>query len=165
MKHGCCGMMTRDYKPRGATSLFAVMSVLNEAVSQYQSHYLYQEWLKLLNLIKASVPCDQPNQQICENYTTQKHPKMQPCAKRSPWCHFHFMPTDPSCLNMLERFIWDLREKILTSGNFTTSKDVIGAITDYVNQHNDHPKPFIWTATANNILVEVKRARATVNKF
>ncbi len=33
------------------------------------------------------------------------------------------------------------------------------AIGDYVDQHNDHPKPFVWTAKASDILEKVKRAR------
>ena len=34
------------------------------------------------------------------------------------------------------------------------------AIGDYVNQHNEQPKPFIWTASAKDILAKVARARA-----
>jgi len=40
----------------------------------------------------------------------------------------------------------------------------VGAITEYVNCHNEDPKPFIWTAKANDILAKVKRARAALNK-
>ena len=32
----------------------------------------------------------------------------------------------------------------------------VGAITEYINAHT---KPFIWTASANDILAKVKRAR------
>jgi hypothetical protein len=29
--------------------------------------------------------------------------------------------------------------------------------------HNNNPKPFIWTASANDILEKVKRARKSLN--
>jgi hypothetical protein len=31
--------------------------------------------------------------------------------------------------------------------------------------HNDDPKPFVWTATAEQILAKVQRARATLNSL
>jgi hypothetical protein len=37
------------------------------------------------------------------------------------------------------------------------------AIGDYIDKHNDNPKPFIWTAKAADILEKVKRARASLN--
>jgi hypothetical protein len=33
------------------------------------------------------------------------------------------------------------------------------AIGDYIDRHNNHPKPFVWTAKASDILEKVKRAR------
>jgi hypothetical protein len=42
--------------------------------------------------------------------------------------------------------------------------ELVTAIEDYVDHHNQHPKPFIWTASASDILEKVKRARkALVN--
>ena len=35
---------------------------------------------------------------------------------------------------------------------------------DYIAQHNEHPTPFIWTATASDILEKVKRGRAALHK-
>jgi hypothetical protein len=37
------------------------------------------------------------------------------------------------------------------------------AIGDYIDKHNDHPKPFVWTARASDILEKVKRARAVLD--
>jgi hypothetical protein len=34
----------------------------------------------------------------------------------------------------------------------TGAFDLIGAITKYINRHNQNPKPFIWTASARDIL-------------
>jgi hypothetical protein len=37
------------------------------------------------------------------------------------------------------------------------------AIETYIDRHNEEPKPFIWTANANDILEKVKRARKALN--
>ncbi|MBN8731769.1 MAG: IS630 family transposase, partial [Acidobacteria bacterium] len=41
--------------------------------------------------------------------------------------------------------------------------ELITTIDSYVDQHNEQPKPFIWTAKASDILEKVKRARAALN--
>ena len=33
------------------------------------------------------------------------------------------------------------------------------AIGEYIDKHNDNPKPFVWTAKASDVLEKVKRAR------
>ncbi len=166
MKRGRCGTLTHDYKRNGTTSLFAALNILDGTIiSQCQPRHRHQEWIRFLNLIKASVPMDKDVHLICDNYATHKHPKVRAWAKRNPRFHFHFTPTSASWLNMIERFFRDLSEKALKRGSFYNVNDLIGAITEYVNQHNDNPKPFIWTASAKDILAKVKRARAALNKL
>jgi hypothetical protein len=38
------------------------------------------------------------------------------------------------------------------------------AIGTYIDRHNESPKPFTWTARADDILERVKRTRRTLNK-
>jgi hypothetical protein len=42
-------------------------------------------------------------------------------------------------------------------------EELIMAIGDYIDRHNQKPKPFIWTAKANDILEKVKRAKRSLN--
>ena len=42
-------------------------------------------------------------------------------------------------------------------------EELITSIFDYIDHHNDNPKPFIWTAKAADILEKVKRARAALH--
>ncbi len=47
---------------------------------------------------------------------------------------------------------------------FRVVMELVNAIDDYVDRHNERPNPFIWTASAKDILEKVKRARkALVN--
>ena len=75
----------------------------------------------------------------------------------------HFTPTSSSWLNMVERFFRDLTEQRLRRGIFRDVEELIMAIDDYIDKHNDKPKPFIWTAKAADILEKVKRARTVLD--
>jgi transposase len=166
MKKGRCGTMTHDYMRHGTTSLFAALNVLDGTIiSECQPKHRHQEWLQFLGLIKTQVPQDRPIHLICDNYATHKHPRVQAWARRNPRFVFHFTPTGASWLNMVERFFRDLSENAIRRGSFYNVDDLIGAIDEYINQHNDNPKPFIWTATAKDILAKVKRARKALNKL
>lgn len=160
LKKGRCGTMTHDYKRNGTTSLFAAMNISDGTIiGECLPRHRHQEWLQFLKLIKQQTPEDKQVHLICDNYATHKHPKVKAWEKRNPRFHFHFTPTGASWLNMIERFFRDLSEKAIRRGSFFNVDDLIGAIQEYINQHNDDPKPFIWTKTANDILAKVKRAR------
>ncbi len=70
----------------------------------------------------------------------------------------HFTPTSAAWLNRVERFFRDLTETRLRRGVFTSVPDLVAAIDAYIAHHNTHPKPFIWTASARDILQKVIRA-------
>ena len=79
--------------------------------------------------------------------------------------HFHFTPTSASWLNMVERFFRDLTANRLKRGVFESVDALVDAIHEYIDHHNQSPKPFIWTATAQDILEKVKRARSKLDKL
>jgi hypothetical protein len=51
---------------------------------------------------------------------------------------------------MVERFFRDLSTERLRRGVFTSVPELIGVINEYVAVHNQNPKPFIWTASAQD---------------
>ena len=67
-------------------------------------------------------------------------------------------------LNMVERFFRDLTYNRLRRGVFRDVEELITAIDQYVDRHNEGPKPFVWTASASDILEKVKRARRALLK-
>jgi hypothetical protein len=72
--------------------------------------------------------------------------------------------TSSSWLNMVERFFRDLTQNRLRRGVFREDvEELIMAIGDYIDKHNNKPKSFIWTAKASDILEMVKRARAKLD--
>ena len=101
---------------------------------------------------------------ILDNYTTHKHASVTRWLERHPRVHFHFTPTSSSWLNLVERWFRELTDKALRRGVFPSVPDLITAIEDYLATHNDHPRPLIWTATAQSILTKVARGRVALNK-
>ena len=97
-------------------------------------------------------------QLICDNYATHKHPKVKAWLNKHPRFEVHFTPTSASWLNRVERFFRDLTTQQLRRGVFTSVPALKEAINAYIEQHNKNPKPFIWTAKANDILEKVVRA-------
>jgi hypothetical protein len=64
---------------------------------------------------------------------------------------------------MVERFFRDITTERLRRGVFTSVPALTAAIHDYVAHHNQNPKPFIWTAKANDILQKVVRANSRLS--
>ncbi len=56
----------------------------------------------------------------------------------------------------------ELNDKALRCNEFHSVPDLIVKIEDYLAAHNDNPKPFIWTATAEEILTKVARGRVAL---
>jgi transposase len=164
LKKGRCGTMTHDYKRNGTATLFAAMSTLDGTViSMCDDRHRHQEWLKFLRVIDQVTPGGKQIHLIADNYATHKHPKVEKWLARHPRFHVYFTPTSASWLNMVERFFRDLTQNRLRRGIFRDVEDLIMAIGQYIDQHNDHPKPFVWTAKASDILKKVQRARTALD--
>jgi transposase len=164
MKKGRCGTMTHDYKRHGTATLFAALDALEgQVISMCDDRHRHQEWLKFLRVIDYVVPTGKEVHMIVDNYATHKHPKVERWLRRHPRFHMHFTPTGCSWLNMVERFFRDLTENRLRRGVFRSVQELIEAIGEYIDHHNEHPKPFIWTTKAADILEKVKRARAALH--
>lgn len=165
LKPGRAGTMTHDYKRHGTTTLFAAMNIASgEVISLCQQRHRHQEWIKFLRLIDDATPDSKQLHIICDNYATHKHPRVRGWLKRHPRFHVHFTPTSSSWLNMVERFFRDLTVNRLRRGAFRSILELIEALDAFVDAHNENPKPFIWTAKANDILAKVMRAQTTLNR-
>ena len=165
MKKGRGTTMTHDYKRNGTTTLFAALNTANgEIFGLCQEKHRHQEWLKFLRMIDQTVPAHKEIYLICDNYSTHKHERVQRWLELHQRFHVHFTPTSSSWLNMIERFFRDLTQNRLKRGVFQDLEQLIMAIGEYIDGHNQNPKPIIWTAKASDILEKVTRARAALNK-
>ena len=165
MKKGRAGTMTHDYKRHGTTTLFAALNVLTGAViGQCLPRHRHDEFLVFLRRIQREVPRGLQVHVILDNYGTHSHPDVQAWLAKHPRFHLHFTPTSSSWLNLVERWFRELTDKRLRRGSFNSVADLIAAIEEYLIIHNEDPKPFVWTATADSILTKVRRGRVALQQ-
>ena len=165
MKKGRAGTTTHDYKRHGTTTLFAALNVLTgKVIGHCLPRHRNTEFLKFLRIIDREVPKGLQIHMICDNYGTHKHPNVKEWLAKHPRFHLHFTPTSSSWLNLVERWFRDLTDKAIRRGVFHSVNDLIAAIEDYLKVNNDNPKPFIWTATAEQILAKVARGRVALQQ-
>lgn len=75
---------------------------------------------------------------------------MKRWLKKHPRFHLHFTPTSASWLNMVERFFAEIIRKRIRRGAFKSVAKLKSAISEYLENHNADPKPFIWTKCRRN---------------
>ncbi len=158
MKKGRSGTMTHDYKRNGTTTLFAALNVLEgKVIGQCMQRHRHQEFLRFLNKINRETPAELDVHVILDNYGTHKHPKVTAWLERHPRFHFHFTPTSASWLNAVEGFFAKLTRRRLRRGAFVSTVDLQQAINRFIAEHNQDPKPFVWTADPDAIIEKVRR--------
>jgi transposase len=163
MKRGRAGTVTHDYKRHGTTTLFAALNTLDgRVISMCQPRHRHGEWLRFLRLVDRKTPKGLTLHLIVDNYATHSHPDVQQWLSKHPRFVMHFTPTGASWLNMVERFFRDITDKRIRRDSFTSVAELELAIDLYVAHHNIDPKPFIWTASASDILAKVTRAKAAL---
>ena len=164
MKKGRAGTMTHDYKRHGTTTLFAALDVLTGAViGECLPRHRHTEFLKFLRTIDREVPKGLQVHLILDNYSTHKHETVKKWLAKHPRFHLHFTPTSSSWLIVIERWFGKLTDKAIRRGVFHSVPELITAIETYLTVNNENPEPFVWTATAEQILTKVQRGRATLN--
>lgn len=68
-----------------------------------------------------------------------------------------------SWLNQVERWFGLITHQAVRRGSFDSVTDLKRKIDEFVDQYNRHPKPFIWTATAESILAKLERLCKVIN--
>jgi transposase len=92
-----------------------------------------------------------------DNYGTHKTHRGQRWFAKRPYHDLHFTPTGASWPNRVERFFAEIAIQRVWRGAFRSTTRLERAIADYLADGNADPRPFTWTATADQILERVKR--------
>ena len=158
IKPGKCGTMTHDYKRHGTTTLFAALNILDGAViGRCMQKHTHQEFIRFLNTVDRDIPTGKIVHAIMDNYATHKHPKVREWLARHPNWVFHFTPTSASWLNAVENFFSVITRRRIRRGVFKSITDLQAAINRYIREHNQDPRPFVWTKPAAGILAKIDR--------
>ena len=166
IKKGRCSTLTHDYKRNGTTTLFAALNVLEgKVIGQCHPRHRHQEWLKFLRRLDREFPQEITLHLVMDNYGTHKEPSVQAWMKKHPRFVSHFIPTSSSWLNLVERWFKELTDKAIRRGSFVSVPDLQKAIEEFLATWNESPKPFVWTATVQDMMKKIQRARAKLEQI
>lgn len=158
MRPGQAERGTHDYKRHGTTSLFAALELkTSRVIGQLHRRHRSQEFRQFLDVIEAQVPAGLEVHIIVDNYGTHKTAIIRKWFAKRPRFHVHFTPTYGSWINLVERWFAELTNQRIRRGVFRSVKDLEAAIREYIEVHNEDPKPFVWTKTADQILASIAR--------
>lgn len=158
MRPGQAERRTHDYTRYGTTSLFAALDVqTGKVIGECHRRHRAIEFRKFLDRIESAVPATLDVHLILDNYGTHKTPAIHRWLARHPRFHLHFTPTGASWINLVERWFGVLTEKQIRRGSHRSTLQLEAAILRYIADGNRHPKPFVWTKTADEILASIAR--------
>ncbi len=164
IKKGRCGTMTHDYKRNGTTTLFAALSMLDgKVIGDCMPRHRHQEFIRFLKKINAETPTDVALHLIVDNYGTHKHPRVKSWIRSHPRFTMHFIPTSSSWLNLVERWFREISDKRIRRGVFRSVPELIAAIKEYLDNHNQNPRVFVWTASVERIMAKISKCKEALD--
>ena len=158
MQPGQVERRTHDYRRHGTTTLFAALNAkTSEVITQFHHRHRSAQFREFLDLMDAQVPRQLDVHIIMDNYGTHKTPLIRNWFAKRPRFHVHFTPTYASWLSLVERWFALLTTKQLRRGVFRSVPQLKAAIQAFIDAHQENPKPFAWTKTADEILTSIAR--------
>jgi transposase len=149
---------THDYVRHGTTSLFAALDVATgKVIGACHRRHRAREFRQFLDRIEANVPASLDVHLILDKYGTHKTALIRRGLAKRPRFHVHFTPTGASWLNLVERWFATLTLKQIRRGTHRSTSQLEAAIRHYLRLTNEHPTPFVWTKTADEILDSLAR--------
>ena len=158
LRPGHAERTTHDYRRQGTLDLFAALDVkAGTVIGRCEGHHRSAEFRAFLDQVEQSVAADLEVHLVLDNLKTHKTKLVHDWLVEHPRFHLHFTPTSASWLNLVECWFSVLSRRRLERGAFTSTEDLEAAIRDYIAETNAHPKPFVWTKSADAILANVAR--------
>ena len=156
---------THDYVGHGTTNLFAALNVgTGEVFGECKPTRNGQNFLAFLKkVVKPHI--DKEIHVVLDNLSTHTTPEVYAWLEKNPYIHFHFTPVGSSWLNQIEIWFGIITRQSIRRGTFSSVKVLIQQIRDYITHWNTSATPFVWTATANEILAKVRLVEANIRKL
>ena len=63
----------------------------------------------------------------------------------------------------MERWFRELTDKRLRRGSFTSVEQLIAAIKAYLENHNQNPQTFVWTASVKDIMDKITKCKEALD--
>ena len=158
MQPGQVERRTHDYKRHGTTTLFAALNAkLRAVITQFHQRHRSAQFRACLDLIETEVPRRLDVHIIMDNYSPHKTALIRNWFAKRPRFHRHYTPTYGSWLTLVERWFAELTMKQIRRGAYRSVAQLKAGIQEFIDAHHEHPKPFVWTKSADEILASIAR--------
>ena len=158
MRPGQAERRTHDDRRHGTLDLFAALDVrAGTVIGACARRHRSVEFRAFLDRVERGLPPGLEVHLVLDNLKTHKTRLIHDWLVKHPHFHLHFTPTSASWLNLVECWFALLSGRRLERGAFTSTGDLEAAILAYIAETNTHPKPFVWTRSADALLASVAR--------
>ncbi len=158
MTPGVAERQTHDYKRHGTTDLFAALDIHSgRVIGECRERHCAADFCAFLDTVEVAVPADLDVHVVLDNLSAHKAPLVKAWLLAHPRYVLHFTPTSASWLNLVECWFSILTRRQLQRGVHPSVESLRQAISAFVAATNEHPRPFVWTKTADEILASVSR--------
>jgi transposase len=147
---------TYDYVRNGTTTLFAALNTATgEVLGRCFDRHRTKEFLAFMDQVSAHHDGREIHV-VTDNLSTHFGPEVDTWLSEHPNIQFHFTPTGSSWLNQVEIWFGIITKQAIRRGTFGSVRQLIDTINAYIDNWNNDPKPFTWTATSDDIITKVK---------
>lgn len=156
---------THDYVRHGTTNLFAALNIATgEVIGECRPS---RDGAAFLAFLRKAVAPHRGRQVhvVLDNLSTHTTPDVLAWLAANPNVHFHFTPTGSSWINQIEIWFGIITRQAIRRGTFASVQVLIRSIRDYITTWNVNPRPFTWTATADEILAKVQLVQTNIKKL
>ena len=149
----------------GTTNLFAALNVgTGEVLGECRPSRDGDNFLAFLK--KAVKPhTGKEVHVVLDNLSTHTTPEVTAWLEKNPDVHFHFTPVGSSWINQIETWFGIITRQAIRRGTFSSVKVLIKRIHDYIAHWNSNAEPFVWTATADEILAQVRLVQSNIKRL
>ena len=153
---------THDYVRHGTTTLFAALGGRDRQGHRRLLRAAPQRRVPATSSSRSPRPTRAGELHVVvDNYDTHKHPDIKAWLAKNPRITLHFTPTSGSWLNLVEIFFGIITRQAIRRGTFDSVKDLVAAISTFIDGWNERCHPFTWTKTADEILPHATRQRTS----
>ena len=165
IEFGATEKRTHDYVRHGTTNLFAALNVgTGEVFGECRPSRDGANFLAFLK--KAVQPhADKEIHVVLDNLSTHATPEVKAWLEKNTNVQFHFTPVGSSWVNQIETWFGIITRQSIRRGTFSSVKVLVKQIRDYIAHWNSNAEPFVWTATADEILAKVRLVQANIKKL
>jgi transposase len=156
LRPGSPARHTHDDVRHGTLDLFAALEVRRgNVIVSYHRRHRHQEVLVFLRRIERAYPEGEIHV-IFDNASPHLVERVEQWFARRPRFHQHFTPTGASWLNQIEAWFSILSRRAIRRGSFGSVRQLRAAIERFLADWNQHPRPFIWVKTPEQILAKIR---------